>query len=30
MIDRVNAGPLAQPGRGYQTALDLSSLFRRG
>ena len=30
MIDRVNAGPLAQPGRGYQSALDLSSLFRRG
>ena len=29
-IDKVNAGPLAQPGRGYQTALDLSSLFRRG
>jgi hypothetical protein len=29
-IDRVNAGPLAQPGRGYQTALNLANLFRRG
>ena len=29
-IDKVNAGPLAQPGRGYQTALDLSQLFKRG
>ena len=29
-IDRVNAGPLAQPQRGYQTALDLSQFFRRG
>jgi hypothetical protein len=28
-IDRVNAGPLAQPGRGYQTALNLASLFGR-
>jgi hypothetical protein len=29
-IDRVNAGPLAaQPGRGYQTALNLADLFRR-
>lgn len=27
MIDRVNAGPVSQPGRGYQTALDLSGLF---